>query len=185
MRQLIWVRGNWKCQTFDLMLLSKYKREPGAWNKHVPFQGNNHNSTSDFYKNLLLFVIINLKIPTCRWFLILQLSPWVLHKQHSQARGGWSPIFFLLPFSIFPSFSSFFQVSRLLPAYNLNLWKKKKVTSISGYCFFSNHLVKIDPCTMRTAMAQFWLSTLEAFGHWWTVLLSILRVKRSLSCNRA
>ena len=121
MRQLIWVRGNWKCQTFDLMLLSKYKREPGAWNKHVPFQGNNHNSTSDFYKNLLVFVIINLKIPTCRWFLILQLSPWVLHKPHSQARRGWSPIFFLLPFSIFPSFSSFFQVSRLLPAYNLNL----------------------------------------------------------------
>ena len=121
MRQLIWVRGNWKYQTSDLILLSKYKREPGAWNKHVPFQGNNHNSTSDFYKNLLVFVIINLKIPTCRWFLILQLSPWVLHKPHSQARGGWSSIFFLLPFSIFPSFSSFFQVSRLLPAYNLNL----------------------------------------------------------------
>ena len=87
----------------------------------IPCQGNNHHSTSDFYKNLLLLVIINLKIPTCRWFLILQLSPWVLHKPHSQARGGWSSIFFLLPFSIFPSFSSFFQVSRLLPAYNLNL----------------------------------------------------------------
>ena len=30
--------GNWKCQTSDLMLLSKYKREPEAWNKHaVPY----------------------------------------------------------------------------------------------------------------------------------------------------
>ena len=27
--------GNWKCQTSDLMLLKKYKREPDAWNKHV------------------------------------------------------------------------------------------------------------------------------------------------------
>ena len=27
--------GNWKCQTSGLMLLSKYKREPEASNKHV------------------------------------------------------------------------------------------------------------------------------------------------------
>ena len=87
----------------------------------APCQGTNHHSTSDFYKNLLLFVIINLKIPTCRQFLILQLSPWGLHKWCSQVRGGWSPIFFLLPFSIFPPFSRSLQVSRLLPAYNLNL----------------------------------------------------------------
>ena len=26
--------GNWKCQTSDLMLWSKYKRKPEAWNKH-------------------------------------------------------------------------------------------------------------------------------------------------------
>ena len=32
---IIWVRENWKCQTSDLMLLSKYKRKPEAWNKHV------------------------------------------------------------------------------------------------------------------------------------------------------
>ena len=32
---IIWVRGNWKCQTSDLMLFKKYKREPDAWNKHV------------------------------------------------------------------------------------------------------------------------------------------------------
>ena len=88
----------------------------------APCQGTNHHSTSDFYKNLLLFVIINLKIPTRWWCLILQLSPWGLHKWCSQVRGGWSPIFFLLPFSIFPPFSRSFQVSRLLPAYNLNWW---------------------------------------------------------------
>ena len=75
-----------------------------------------------FIKNLLLFVIINLKIPTHWWCLILQLSPWGLHKWCSQVRRGWSPIFFLLPFSIFPPFSRSFQVSRLLPAYNLNWW---------------------------------------------------------------
>ena len=86
----------------------------------IPCQGNNHHSTSDFYKNLLHFVIINPKVPTCRWFLTLQLSPWGLHKCHGQARGGWSPVFFLLPFSIFLPFSSFFQVNWLLPAYNLN-----------------------------------------------------------------
>ena len=88
----------------------------------IPCQGDNHHSSSDFYKNLLLFVIINLKIPTRWWCLILQLSPWGLHKWCSQVRGGWSPIFFLLPFSIFPPFSRSFQVSRLLPAYNLNWW---------------------------------------------------------------
>ena len=86
----------------------------------IPCQGNNHHSTSDFYKNLLLFVIINLKIPTCRQFLILQLSPWGLHKWCSQARGGWSLVFFLLLFSIFSPFSRFLQVTRLFPAYNLN-----------------------------------------------------------------
>ena len=32
---IIWVRGNWKCQTSDLMLLKKYKRKPDTWNKHV------------------------------------------------------------------------------------------------------------------------------------------------------
>ena len=32
---IIWVRGNWKCQTSDLMLLKKYKREPEDWNKHT------------------------------------------------------------------------------------------------------------------------------------------------------
>ena len=48
------------------------------------------------------------------------MTSWGLHKWHSQARGGWSPIFFLLPFSIFLPFSRSFQVSRLLPAYNLN-----------------------------------------------------------------
>ena len=88
----------------------------------IPCQGDNHHSSSDFYKNLLLFVIINLKIPTRWWCLILQLSPWGLHKWCSQVRGGWSPIFFLLPFSIFPPFSRSFQVNRLLPAYNLNWW---------------------------------------------------------------
>ena len=100
----------------------------------VPCQGTNHHSTSDFYKNLLLFVIINFKIPTCWWFLILQLSPWGSHKRCSQARGGWSPVFFLLPFSIFPPFSSFFQVSRPLPAYNLN-W----------YSFWGTYLTTSDP----------------------------------------
>ena len=87
----------------------------------ISCQGNNHHSTSDFYKNVLLFVIINTKIPTCRQFLILQLSPRVLHKRRGQARrGGWSPIFLLLLFSIFPPFSRSVQVSRLLPEYNLN-----------------------------------------------------------------
>ena len=32
----IWVRGNWKCRTSDLMLLKKYKREPNAWNTCSP-----------------------------------------------------------------------------------------------------------------------------------------------------
>ena len=97
-------------------------------------QGTKHHSTSDFYKNLLLFVIINLKIPTCRQFLILQLSPWGLHKWCSQARGGWSPVFFLLLFSISPLFSRSFQISRLLPAYNLR-W----------FSFWGTYLTTSDP----------------------------------------
>ena len=32
---IIWVRENWKCQTSDLTLLKRYKREADAWNKHV------------------------------------------------------------------------------------------------------------------------------------------------------
>ena len=31
----VWVRGSWKCKTSDLILLSKYKRRPDAWNKHA------------------------------------------------------------------------------------------------------------------------------------------------------
>ena len=31
----IWVRGHWKCKTSDLILLSKYRRRPDAWNKHA------------------------------------------------------------------------------------------------------------------------------------------------------
>ena len=93
-----------------------------------------------FIKNLLLFVILtdliwsDLKIPTCRWFLILQLSPWGLHKWCSQARGGWSLVFFLLLFSISPLFSRSFQVSRLLPAYNLR-W----------FSFWGTYLTTSDP----------------------------------------
>jgi len=42
---IIWVRGNWKCQTSDLMLLKKYKRKPDAWNKHVvPYLGSEATS---------------------------------------------------------------------------------------------------------------------------------------------
>ena len=57
------------------------------------------------------------------------MSPWGLHKRHSQARGGWFPIFFFLP-----PFSRFFQVSRLLPAYNLNRWS-----------FWGTYLTTSDP----------------------------------------
>ena len=40
-------RGDWKCQTSDLMLLSKYKTEPEAWNKHVvPYYESEATSSS-------------------------------------------------------------------------------------------------------------------------------------------
>ena len=67
--------GNWKCQTSDLMLLSKYKREPEAWYKHVVLYCESE-ATSSYTAYLFRLIPWLLELDSRTWQPIRLPGPW-------------------------------------------------------------------------------------------------------------